>query len=39
MTYANQKFMNIKLGVKPVFGALIHRDNIEGPCRVGDEKI
>ena len=38
MIHANQKPINIKLGVKPVFSSIIHKDSIEGPCRVGDEK-
>ena len=38
MIYANQKSTKIKLGVKPVFSRIIHKDSIEGPCRIGDEK-
>ena len=39
MISANQKPINIKLGVKPIFsGGVIHKDSIEGPCRVGNEK-
>lgn len=30
--------MNVKVGVKPVFLALIHSASWEGPCRVGDKE-
>ncbi len=27
--------INVKVGVKPVYGAMIHSDDQEGPCRIG----
>lgn len=30
--------MNVKVGVKPVFAALVHSASWEGPCRVGDKE-
>ena len=30
-----KKAIYAKVGLKPVYGALIHSDAKEGPCRVG----
>lgn len=30
-----KKFINVKIRIKPVFSALIHSDEKEGPCRIG----
>jgi len=38
MTIDEQKPINVKLKVKPVFGTLVHSSNNEGPCRVGSKK-
>jgi len=32
-----EKPIYTKIGVKPVYGALVHRDAKEGPCRVGNK--
>jgi len=34
----NGKPVNVQIGVKPVFAALVHSGAYEGPCRTGDKK-
>ena len=34
----NQKPINLRINVKPIFTQLVHSNAYEGPCRVGNEK-
>lgn len=38
MVHENPKPIGVKLGVKPIYSTVIHKDSIEGPCRTGSEE-